>query len=176
MVVLSCFILYFVLLFRGILLRFNLKCPFCYILGFIYSNLWKSKAVAGVLRMQRTSDAYYSAERSFADKFKTLCLRSITRAVNFMTLCDTSLPLWRLCILKKWKRIDIIFANSVSHTAGRNHYRFWVNLNPKLFERICDKPVVLVKVRYIVSLVALYFTDLEVHFYLCSKLPISPIM
>ena len=38
--------------------------------------------------MQIIFDAYYSAERSFADKSKTLCLQSITRAANLRTVCD----------------------------------------------------------------------------------------
>ena len=43
--------------------------------------------------MQIISDAYYSAERSFKNKSKTLCLQSVTRTVNFRTLCDISFPL-----------------------------------------------------------------------------------
>ena len=43
--------------------------------------------------MQIISDAYYSVERLFADKSKTLCLQSIARAVNLRTLCDISLLL-----------------------------------------------------------------------------------
>ena len=41
-VVLSGFILYFVLIFRGILPRSRLKCSFCYPIGFIYLDWLKS--------------------------------------------------------------------------------------------------------------------------------------
>ena len=54
--------------------------------------------------MQIISDAYYSAERSFADKSKMLCLQSITRAANLRTLCNISFPLRRLGILKEVKK------------------------------------------------------------------------
>ena len=64
------------------------------------------------------------------------------------------------------EEMPILLANSASCTAGRNHYRFWVNLNPKfILTNLCYDLMVVAKVRYIVSLVASYFADLEVQFY-----------
>ena len=67
--------------------------------------------------------------------------------------------------LGKSEKESILSANSASLTAGRNHYRFWVNLNPKfILTNLCYNPMIVVKIGYIVSLIAFYFNELEVHF------------
>ena len=59
----------------------------------------------------------------------------------------------------------ILLASSATRTAGRNCYYFWVNLNSKyILTNLCYNPTVVAEVRYIVSLIASYFADLEVHF------------
>ena len=72
--------------------------------------------------MQRISDMYYSAERSFADKSKTLCLQSFTRFVNL----DISFPFVKIGYLEKSEKESILSTNSASHTSGRNHH-FWIH-------------------------------------------------
>ena len=67
--------------------------------------------------------------------------------------------------LEKSEKESILLASSASRTAGRNRYRFWVNLNPKfILIKLCYNPMIVAKIGYIVSLIASYFDDLEVHF------------
>ena len=42
-----------------------------------------------------------------------------------------SIPFVKIGYLEKSEKESILSANSASRTAGRNRYRFWVNLNPK---------------------------------------------
>ena len=66
--------------------------------------------------------------------------------------------------LEKSEKESILLANSVSRTSGRNRYRFWVNLNPKfILTNLCYNLMIVAKIGYIVSLIASYFDNLEVH-------------
>ena len=84
-------------------------------------------------------------------------------------MISLSLKLYRLGILQIGEKESILLANSTSRTAGRNHYCFWINLNPKyILTNLCYNLMVVTKVRYIVSLVAFYFANLVVQIYFCS--------
>ena len=67
--------------------------------------------------------------------------------------------------LERSEKELILSANSASCTSGRNRYRLWVNLNPNFtLTNLCYNPMIVAKIGYIVSLIASYFDDLEVHF------------